>query len=231
MANPNAAQSLYRLTQHLRGLLKTMAGEESEPFHNIDPDYDGASLTEADIQELYTLLVAATEQNERYPGLEGRQDWAVERECEITRLENENHELRRILGIDEASLTERGITVEHDRVESVRHSTFLSSSTRRTTSNESYTSRLGYWENSGQPTSPALQRPMDLQPGMRFGPQARRSGIFGAGQQRGGFLGGSGRGVSLAVASSPSIWSSQSSNSTPLADRQSNYTDDPLVWS
>lgn len=230
MANPNAAQSLYRLTQHLRGLLKTMAGEESEPFHNIDPDYDGASMTEADIQELYTLLASATEQNEGYPGLEGRQDWAVERECEITRLEQENHELRRILEIDEASLTERSITVEHDRVESGRHSTFLSSSTRRTASNESYTSRLGYWENGGQPPTPALQRPMDLQPGMRFGLQARRSGIFGAGQQRGGFLGGSGRGVSLAVASSPSIWNNQPSNATPLADRQSNYTDDPLVW-
>jgi hypothetical protein len=235
MANPNAAQSLNRLTQHLRGLLKTMAGEEAEPLHDNDPNYDDFASTEGQIQELFTLLEAATERNEGYEGLEGRQDWAVERECEITRLERENEDLRRMLGIDEASLAERGITVDVGRLESGRYSTFLPGVNRRSTgSSDSYSSRLGYWENAGggggggsgngQPPTPALQRPMDLQPGMRIGPQARRTAIFGGGQQRGGFnLGGSGRGVSLAFGSSPSLWTNPIVN-----ERQGSYKEDTL---
>lgn len=245
MANPNAVQSLNRLTQHLRGLLKTMAGEEAEPFHNND-SYDDFALSEGQLQELNTLLETAIAKNENYPGLEERQDWVVEREYEIARLEKENEDLRRMLGIDEASLSERGITVEADRLESGRYSTFLSSAHRRNTtgSNEFYSSRLGYWENSGssggsgssgsgngngngQPPTPALQRPMDLQPGMRFGPQARRTGIFGGGQQRGGYPGGSGRGVSLALGNSPSLWTNQT-NSTQASERQGIFKEDTL---
>lgn len=220
MGNPNAARSLNRLTHHLRGLLKTMAGEETDPFHIFDPHYDEFASVEEHLQELYTLLESATEKNESYPGLEGRQDWVVERECEISRLEKENEDLRRMLGIDEASLNERGITVDVSLLESGRYATFFSSSHRRSTaSTDSYSSRLGHWENGnssgtgnggggvgiGQPPTPALQRSIDFQPGMRVGPQARRAGIFGGSQQRGGFLGGSGRGVSLALGSPP-LW-------------------------
>jgi len=234
MANPNAAESLNRLTQHLRGLLKTMAGEETEPFHNNNRHYDDFAPVEDHLQELYALLETATEKNEGYPGLEGREDWGVERECEITRLEKENEDLRRMLGIDETSLTERGITLDVDHLESGRYSTFLPSTRRNMTSSDSYGSRLGYWENggggpggNGQPSTPALQRPVDLQPGMRFGPQARRSGIFGGGQQRGGFPGGSGRGVSLALGNSPSLWTNQP-NQTPVIERQGSYKEDTL---
>jgi hypothetical protein len=46
--------------------------------------------------------------------LDERDDWALERECEIARLEEENEELRRQLGIDESSLEENGIKVDKE---------------------------------------------------------------------------------------------------------------------
>lgn len=232
LSNSNVARSLYRLTKHLRGLLKTMAGEDFDSFQTADLEYDGFTVSEQDIQELYNLVEAAIDQNSGYAELEGRHDWATEREYEIARLENENEDLRRMLGIDETSLSEHGITLDISHTDSGRNSTFLSSAARRNANSESYGSRLGYWENShgGQPPTPPPQRPVDLQPGMRVGPQARRSGIFG-GQQRGGFLGGSGRGVSLAVGSTPSVWNNQITVS-PLPERQGNFREEleHLIW-
>lgn len=215
--NPNMAQSLQRLSQHLRGLLKTMAGENYDPFQNVDPDYDGLGIDSLDLRELNNLLEALDEQGAAgYPGNEGRQDWALERECEISRLETENEELRKILGIDEATISARGLTVEADRIESGR--TYLSSA-RRALATENYANRPSYWDTNGQPTGP-LQRPMELQPGMRAGPQARRTGIFGAGQQRGVFVGGVGRGMNMGVGGTPtpvnlSLWIPQPNTPIP----------------
>ncbi|KAF9532111.1 hypothetical protein CPB83DRAFT_738607, partial [Crepidotus variabilis] len=214
--NPNAAHSLYRLTQHLRGLLKSMTGEDNDPYHDLEPDYD--SVADEDIQELHNLLETLNNSDSLYPGTESRQDWALERECEIKRLERENEELRRMLGIDQATMAERGVTLDPSQLETNRHATFLSSASRRTASVDPYSSRMGYWDQSGQPPTPSLQRPMELQPGMRAGPQARRTGMFGGGQQRGGFFGAPpGRGVSsLAVnGNSSPLWNNQPSSPSP----------------
>jgi len=233
--NTNSAQSLYRLTQYLRGLLKTLAGEDSDPYQNMDPDYDGTGFGAVDLKELTELLEALGDPKVGgYPGTEGREDWALERESEISRLEKENQELRRMLGIDEGTMAETGVTLDLDRMESGRYATFLAAA-RRQSSIDGFPSRPSYWENNGQSQSqsqpqsqipnrsqtPPLQRPMELQPGMRTGPQGRRTGIFGAGQQRGGFIGGTGRGVSIGLGSpgTPSVWNNQPLSPAPPQER------------
>ena len=211
-----------------------MAGENCE---NLDPDYDGSGFGCANIEELHTLLDALDERR-GCPGAEGNQDWAMERECEISRLQGENEELRRLLGIDDANMAARGLTVDPDRVESGRYSTLLSSSSRRKSSGDNFSQKPSYWDNNSQPlqqhqqqqlqqqpqqapASPSL-RTMELQPGMRAGPQARRPGMFG-GHQRGGFLGGVGRAMTIGIGtpSSPAAWSNPApvSPATPTTDR------------
>ena len=156
------------------------------------------------------------------------EDWALERECEISRLEKENEELRRLLGIDDANMTALGVSVDPNRVESGRYSTLLSSSSRRRrSSGDDFSQKSSYWDINSQssqqqqqqhqqqiqlqqrPPSPAgPSRTMELQPGMRAGPQARRAGMFGASHQRGGFMGGVGRAmaIGLGTPSSLSAW-------------------------
>ncbi|KAF4612211.1 hypothetical protein D9613_004097 [Agrocybe pediades] len=210
LLNPNMLQSLHRLSRYLRGLLKSMAGESYDPYQNGDADYDGMGIDATDLQELTSLLEALDERGAGgYAGLVGRQDWALERECEISRLEKENEELRRLLEIDEVTMAERGVTIDLERLKTTRNSTLLSSSRRTSPPNESYAARPSYWENNGPQNGP-LQRAMELQPGMRAGPQARRPGIFGAGQQRGGFVGGVGRGMNVAP-----VWSNQPTTPIP----------------
>jgi hypothetical protein len=231
------SHSLQRLCHYLRGLLKTMAGETYDPYQNIDLDYDGLGFDAVDLQELTNLLESLDEHGGGYPDSEGRQDWATERESEISRLEKENEELRKMLGIDEANMNAHGLTVDPDRVETGRFSTFLSNSRRGPS--EPYNSRSSYWENNGQQPGGGVgvgvsggpsgggggvqQRVMDLQPGMRAGPQARRTGIFGAGQQRGGFMGGVVRGPqpSVSVGGMPnnSVWGIQPTTPVPLSER------------
>ncbi|KAF9056013.1 hypothetical protein BJ165DRAFT_1521967 [Panaeolus papilionaceus] len=218
LINPNMVKSLQRLSSHLRGLLKTMAGENPDSYENLDPDYDGSGFGAIDLQELSNLLESLSSKVPGYEG-EGRVDWAHERECEISRLEKENDELRRMLGIDEATMAEEGVTIDIDRVESNRYSTLLTSGSRRV--NDPYGGRQQYWEGTGPAGS--LQRSMDIQPGMRAGPQARRPGIFGAAQQqRPGFIGGVGRGVSTALTgnSGPAPWGNQTSNQNVLIDNR-----------
>ena len=205
-----------------------MAGENCE---NLDPDYDGSGFGCANIEELHTLFEALDERSGCLSA-EGSQDWALERESEISRLERENQELRRLLGIDDANMAARGVSVDLDRIESGRYSTLLSSSSRRRSSGDNFSQKSSYWDNNSQPlqqqpqqqqqqqqqqpqpgpASPSL-RTMELQPGMRAGPQARRAGMFGAGHQRGGLLGGVGRAMTIGIGtpSSPSTWSNPAS--------------------
>lgn len=213
-----------------------MAGETYDPYQNIDLDYDGLSFDAVDLQELTSLLESLDKHAGGYPDSEGRQDWAIERESEISRLEKENEELRKMLGIDEANMNSHGLTVDLDRVETGRFPTFLSNSRRGPS--EPYNSRSSYWENNGQQPSGGVgvgggsangggsglqQRVMDLQPGMRAGPQARRTGIFGAGQQRGGFMGGVIRGpqssVSIGGMPNNTVWGNQPTTPVPLSER------------
>ncbi|KAF6754356.1 hypothetical protein DFP72DRAFT_1010073 [Ephemerocybe angulata] len=204
-SSTNVNQSLQRLAHHLRGLLRSMAGEDPEDprFLNSDPDYDGSGFGMEDLKELESLLDSLDDSGAgSYDGLEGRQDWAVEREAEISRLERENDELRRMLGIDQTSMAERGITLDLDRIESGR--TLLS---RRQTAAEQY-QRPAYWDNSPGPSSHIP---------MRTGPQPRRPGMFGPPQPPPPrpFMGG-GRGVSQALGVGPaSPWQNQPPSPAP----------------
>jgi len=81
--------SLQRLQQNLRLLLRSLHGEETENWQ----DDEGKSL-----EELGGFLED-----------DAREDWALEREREITRIEKENEELRRILGIDNENAQKLGL--------------------------------------------------------------------------------------------------------------------------
>ncbi|KAG5652924.1 hypothetical protein H0H81_003067 [Sphagnurus paluster] len=208
------SQALQRLTHHLRGLLRSLAGEQPDPADPIydgstDPDFDSGGFV--DIQELEHLLEALDERGTTgYLGTEGRDDWALERECEIARLEQENEELRKMLGIDPETIAASGVTLDLERVGGGRYATFLSSPMRRNTG-EGYQPRPTYWDHQQQQqhqqqlqqqqqyqqgpqgNGAPLQRALDLQPGMRMGTQGqgRRPGIFGGarGGRRGGLAG------------------------------------------
>ncbi|GLB43507.1 hypothetical protein LshimejAT787_1400190 [Lyophyllum shimeji] len=176
--------ALQRLSHHLRGLLRTMAGENPDPS---DPIYDGNTHPDdeaggfVDLGELEHLLEALDERL----GTEGRGDWAQEREIEIERLERENEMLRAFLEIDGESIAASGVSVDLERADSGRYPTFLSSSLRRNAAgSEGFGSPQpgpGYWDNQQQPQQQAypqgggapLQRAVDLQPGMRMGTQGQ----------------------------------------------------------
>lgn len=81
--------SLQRLQQNLRLLLRSLHGEEPE---NWQDDQDKS------LEELGGFL----EDNVR-------EDWALEREREIARIEKENEELRKILGIDNDNAQRLGL--------------------------------------------------------------------------------------------------------------------------
>jgi hypothetical protein len=89
--NSNMNAALQRLSQNLRVLLRSIGGDGA----------DELSANEGQSGE-----------DEGSHELDGREDWAVEREYEITRLEKENEELRRMLGIDSETARIHGITDE-----------------------------------------------------------------------------------------------------------------------
>jgi hypothetical protein len=193
-----------------------MAGENPDPSDpafniNLDPDYDGAGVV--NLSALEQLIETLDEKAGGYDGQEGPEDWAQEREYEIARLERENEAFRRFLGIDEESMAASGVSLDLDRVESGRYSTFLSSPVKKG-SNEGdlYDIRPPYWDAQQQQQFQQIgggassKRVMDLQPGMRLGTQgqSRRTGIFGGSQQRGSWL--SGMGIGSPVSPGASQW-------------------------
>ena len=216
-----------------------MAGENPEAADssaniNFDPDYDSGCTV--DVNELEQLIENLDVKVGGYSSKEGREDWALEREYEIARLERENEALRRIMGIDEESMAATGMSLDLDRLESGRYSTFLSSSLRKRLSGGDLQDLIpSYWDAQQQQQfqqmiGAPLQRATDLQPGMRMGTpgQSRRTGIFGGGQQRGGLTGalrGGLSGIGLGSPGSPgastSLWTNQlpASPSTLSIDR------------
>ena len=87
--NSHVALSLHRLTHCLRLLLRSMGGEDVE---NEQTGEDNRPL-----EDLGSFLFD-----------EEREDWTLEREVEIARLEKENEELRRILGVDDENARKLG---------------------------------------------------------------------------------------------------------------------------
>ena len=175
--NSNVNASLQRLSQHLRILLRSIGGEEVE-----DTGVNDEKSTD----------------DGRRREVEGREDWALEREYEIARLEKENEELRRMLGIDSETSRAHGITDEDlaDRRpclthEPARHSQSLTSESWERLSPPQTQTTFGVAPMAGSGGNAAgmsemlqNQRPADLQAGMRAGTM-RRPSLFGRGRGSG----------------------------------------------
>ncbi|KAJ7269320.1 hypothetical protein B0H12DRAFT_1095213 [Mycena haematopus] len=217
------ARSLQHVSQLLRGMLRSMAGEDTDLL-SPDPDYDGGESGAGfvDPSDLEALVNALDETGQPgYTGTNGREDWAFERECEIVRLEQENAELRRMLGIDPESLAASGVNLDLER-EPGRYASILSARRRSGSGHAQQGSgdgpRVSYWDTvggngNGQPqqfqqpqqqlAGAPLARAMDLQPGMRMAQASRRPGMFGAGR---GMIPG---GLGPAPPGQGSLWSNQ----------------------
>ncbi|KAK0500704.1 hypothetical protein EDD18DRAFT_1145496 [Armillaria luteobubalina] len=250
-SSTNMSRSLQRLSFNLRNLLRSMAGEnpDAEPHHLrslSEAEYEGSSLDQLiDPVELQSLL-DALDDHANYTNAPGREDWAIERESEIARLERENAELRRMLGIDPSSIAETGIDMdaEVERMERRRHPEL--SQRMRNGGHGREDSGDVWWPTNGpsqqqqqqqQPhpyqtsTTPQpgqtndvgtrLRGALDFPP-MRTGTQGRRPGMFGTTGQRGGL----GRGAIGGAGAGPppppqSLWSNQPPSPAPpvMSDR------------
>ncbi|KAG6854142.1 hypothetical protein C0991_010053 [Blastosporella zonata] len=206
---------LHRLSHHLRGLMRSLAGEPPDPkdplYDEHDMDLYPESPAEGDepvsLSELEALLNALNVEGE-----EERPDWALERETEISRLEEENKLLRRMLGIDEESMAEKGVVLDPVRDDPSRFAKLVP---KRIQEGGDPRMRPGYWDDRerdvqigpgqmmhsqhdfGQgmhqmyPGQRVLElQALDLQSGMRAGArgpgQGTKAGIIGRGRGRGG---------------------------------------------
>ncbi|KAJ7070632.1 hypothetical protein C8F01DRAFT_941800, partial [Mycena amicta] len=187
---PEITHSVQRVAHLLRATLRAMAGEDPDP----ELEYEAAeNLEYIDPNELLSLIDTLD--------TSGRADWAVEREAEISRLEDENAALRRMLGIDPETLEASGVSLDLDR-EPGRYAMILSSRRRSGSGHMHQGSgdgpRMSYWDTGAgmqgqqqqqqpypqqqQQQQQPQQRAMDMQPMMRAGQAARRPGMFGSGR-------------------------------------------------
>lgn len=171
-SNNNVAISLQRLSQNLRALIRALAGEEPE-----DVPKEG-ELSE--VEEAEALLDRL---------LENREDWAMERESEIVRLEKENEELRKLLGIDKATIEAKGWLEEEQRELAIsRYVPIMpprSPISQGISRNQGSPSITPFVNLPGVGPSPGPQRPpLNSQDGMRV-VQGRRAAMFGQ-RPRGG---------------------------------------------
>jgi len=209
------SRAVNRLSHHLRNLLLAMEGAQPIEDPSFPPEmlmnfeYDPGPI---DMEELETLF--ETLQNQEPASM----DWADEREEEIARLQTENDQLRRSLGIDQQNMDAIGVDVDAElmRILPPRNPTFLqryrpqSSSDNSSSPGENWEPRT-YWD-ANPPLGPQQQqhpfqnfqqRPSSFlsqqqQQGQLELPRAagnRRTGIFGGNTQRGGLAFAGGRGV------------------------------------
>ncbi|KAL5494876.1 hypothetical protein ACEPAI_338 [Sanghuangporus weigelae] len=149
------AASLQRLSHSLRCLLRSLSGEDPE------------SSNEEDDRPLEELAGFLEDDN--------REDWAVEREAEISRLQKENEELRKMLGVDSENAQRMGWSDEEPEHRPVLHilkATMASSHPHETWVQRSPPQMQPF--NAGPVPGNAapiphipLQRGNDFQPGMR----------------------------------------------------------------
>ncbi|KAI5121843.1 hypothetical protein M0805_003276 [Coniferiporia weirii] len=164
--------SLQQLFIKLQMLLRSLAGDDTESSRSAGdglPEDSGGFL-----------------------GDEEREDWAVERECEIARLERENEELRKLLGIDTENAQKLGWREEElEEHRPVLH--ILRASLAQTNLMEGWGQRSppqmqpfstgpipGNAPSAPQQNIP-LQRTIEFQPGMRAAGTLRRPSMFGRG--------------------------------------------------
>lgn len=160
-SNIQTNTSLQRLAQNLRLLLRSLAGEE-------DPE----SAKEEDDKPLEELA--------DFIGDETRDDWAVERESEIARLQKENEELRRMLGIDPGTAQQMGWTDEvpdHRPVLHILKATMANAQPQETWVQRSPPQVPGNAAPAPQQNIP-LQRTIEFQPGMRAAGTLRRPSML-----------------------------------------------------
>lgn len=127
-----------------------MAGETVDP----DSEYEGF-VDPAELSALIDALAGPSSNEDQedkdphYPELRVRADWAMERECEIVRLEKENEELRKILGIDPKTIAASGIDMEAEiqRMDRGRHP--LLKDRRRDAPGHMSTGSGDQWDNRG----------------------------------------------------------------------------------
>ena len=180
--NTRVAESLQRLSENLHSLLHSMAGEEPP-----NTRAEGSEHAEEGQEELLERV------------FESQEDWGLEREAEIERLERENDELRKMLGIDKATAEEHGWT-EGDpdltyqpyvRIPPPAQQSPRQPAPRALPPPQQYMGMGNYQMQSGvqqnQNYGPPQQRAGDsLGAGMR-GNAPRRASMFGSGQRgRGG---------------------------------------------
>ncbi|PCH34113.1 hypothetical protein WOLCODRAFT_22464 [Wolfiporia cocos MD-104 SS10] len=180
LSNDTAVQqSLERLADNLRALLRTMTGEEPEASSHPQqpaPEQGGTDDSQP------APAPAHASDDSLLDGLRGREDWALEREAEIARLERENEELRRMLGIDRASAAANGWLQDEARELATLDRRYIPAGTGLDALMNFNTPDNG---NGGSllPGN-ALQRSSEFQqPGMR-GTQGRRPAMLG--QRQGG---------------------------------------------
>jgi hypothetical protein len=132
-ADTGGAAALERLSTLLQALLRSMGDNEpalssSDDAKPMEASQDPqASSSTAPIKDTKPNPIPEQAEDDLAADLLGMSDWAYAREDEIARLAAENEELRRTLGIDTQTATERGwIAAEED--DSRRMSLILSAS-------------------------------------------------------------------------------------------------------
>lgn len=192
-SNSAVDNSIHRLGMNLRALLRNLAGEEGDPSEDPDahldaegPGGDEGGQTPGDDELLEMLL--------------GREDWALERESEVARLERENEALRRALGIDRASAETNGWLDDEARELAYRRPQFTSQRSGSPGPSPALGEAPRYQGpvfdsmpnqgpagggNGGAMAGNQVQRAAEMaQPGMR-GAQGRRPAMFGRGRGNG----------------------------------------------
>ena len=172
-SNVAVSESLQRLSAKLHALLHSMAGEDPSDAHK-DGELGSSEETESLLDRL----------------LDNREDWAMERESEISRLEKENEELRKMLGIDKSTVEEKGWLEEEAReLATTRYIPMRSHSPRSPSTHplpRGSPSITPFVNLPGMNAPPGpQQRPMDPGTGLRIA-QGRRPAMFGQRWRGGG---------------------------------------------
>lgn len=171
-SSTNMSRSLQNLSYNLRNLLRSMAGENPEiddhSFASPDGHFDngeGPSSSLINPSDLEALL-EALDQHANYADSSGREDWAIEREFEISRLERENEELRKMLGIDPDSIARSGVNMEAEitKMDRGRHPELARQQESRVSHQREDSGDMWYPVNPGQgPYQPQPQHPFPQQ--------------------------------------------------------------------
>ncbi|KAJ3763160.1 hypothetical protein EV360DRAFT_34091 [Lentinula raphanica] len=243
----NMTQSLQRISRYIRDLLLAMAGQNVDlNFHSVDHD---GFVDPAELSILIDALAGPRgtsdedrdEHDEHYPELKVRADWTLERECEIVRLEKENEQLRKVLGIDPESIRASGgdIEAEIKRMQHVRNSELRNR--RRDAPGHLSTNSGDQWErafnNMNNVNQPSMQYPQEMSmpgggplqrsmevPALRPGPQSAGPRIgqrFVQQQQqqpqqpRGTWVSGVGRAGGPPPSQQSTLWTNQPHSPSP----------------